>query len=148
MPMRPLAAAFAALVLAFVAVVAGGCQGNVFSLKVGQCFSGLASGEVSDVNTVDCATAHDSEVFSVFDYPNPPSDFPGADAVNAAATAQCATAFQDYVGVAATASTLYSYGWIAPTADSWKAGDHQIICLIHSATQGSTLTGSAKSTAK
>jgi hypothetical protein len=146
--MRPLAAAFAALVLAFVAVVAAGCQGNVFSLKVGECFTGAASGEISDVAKLDCATAHDSEVFSVFDYPNPPADFPGADAMSTAATAQCTTDFKAYVGIDATASTLYKIGYIAPTADSWKAGDHQIICLINSVTQGSTLTGSARGTAK
>ena len=121
MPMRPLVAAFAALVLAFVAIVAAGCQGNVFSLKVGECFTGAASGEVSDVNKVDCAAAHDSEVFSVFDYPNPPSDFPGASAMDTAATAQCTTDFKAYVGIDASSSTLVRIRHRAHRG-SWAAG--------------------------
>ncbi len=148
MPTRPLVAVFGALVFAFVAVGAAGCQGNVFSLKVGDCFSGAAEGQLSDVNKVDCAVAHDSEVFSVFDYPDAPADFPGDAAIGTAAAARCPTDFQAYVGVDFTASTTYDIGQLAPTADGWKGGDHQLVCLLHSKTTGTTLTGSAKGTAK
>ncbi len=144
---RPLVAAFVGLVLAVVAIVAVGCQGNVFSLKVGECFSGAASGQVSDVNKVDCSVAHDSEVFSVVDYPSPPSDFPGSAAMEAAASARCPTDFQAYVGIDAATSS-YGIGQLVPTAESWAQGDRQLVCLLHSATTGTTLTGSAKGTAK
>jgi hypothetical protein len=147
MPTRPLLAAFAALVLAFVAVVAAGCQGNVFSLKVGECFSGAATGQVSDVNKVDCSVAHDSEVYSVFDYPNPPSAFPGSAAMDTAASDRCTTDFAVYVGIDA-ASSGYGLGQLVPTAESWAQGDRQLVCLIQPGTSGTTLTGSAKGTAK
>ena len=147
MPTRPLLAAFAAVVLTFVAIVAAGCQGNVFSLKVGECFSGAASGDVSDVNKVDCSVAHDSEVFSVFDYPNPPSDFPGDSAMKSAAADRCITDFQAYVGIDA-ASSSYGVGQLVPTAGGWAQGDRQLVCLVQPGTQGTPLTGSAKGTAK
>jgi hypothetical protein len=135
-------------VLVFAATVAAGCgQGNVFSLKVGECFGGAATGEVSDVNKVDCAAAHDSEVFSVFDYPNAPADFPGADAMSTAASDRCPTDFQAYVGIDA-ASSQYGIGQLVPTSSSWAQGDRQVVCLIEPGTTGQTLTGSAKGTAK
>jgi hypothetical protein len=148
MPTRTLVASLSAIVLAFVAIVAAGCQGNVFSLKVGECFTGTASGEISDVNKGDCGAAHDAEVISIFDYPNAPADFPGADAITTAAATQCAIDFKAYVGIDLSASTAYMIGDIGPTADSWKSGDHQIVCLINAFTQGTPLTGSAKDTKK
>jgi hypothetical protein len=146
MPTRPLVAVITALVLAFVAIAAG-CQGNVFSLKVGECFAGAAQGQVSDVNKVDCGAAHDSEVFSVFDYPNAPSDFPGSAAIDTAASARCPTDFQAYVGIDAATSS-YGIGQLVPTAESWAQGDRQLVCLIQPGTSGTTLTGSARGTAK
>ena len=144
MPRRTLAATCAALL--FAAVV-GGCQGNVFSLKVGDCFNGGAAGtEVSDVTIVDCAKPHDAEVFSVFDYPNAPSDFPGTDALNTAVTDKCNPDFETYVGKDYNSST-YGLAPLLPTEDGWKSGDHEIVCLIVSGDSGQ-LTGSAKGTAK
>ena len=68
--MRRALVLLAGLALAFTSMA---CQGNVFQLKVGDCFNGAATGTVSDVSTVDCATAHDAEVYFIFDYPNAPS---------------------------------------------------------------------------
>jgi Septum formation len=130
-----------------LALASMACQGNVFSLKVGDCFTGGAAGtEVSDVSTVDCGQAHDAEVFSIFDYPNPPSDFPGDSAMQAAAQDGCTRDFQAYVGVAPGQSG-YAISYFSPTSDSWAGGDRTFDCLIASP-DGSQLTGSAKGTAR
>ncbi|MEA2621297.1 MAG: hypothetical protein QOH61_207 [Chloroflexota bacterium] len=136
-----------ALLLA-AAVALGGlaCQGNVFSLKVGDCFNGGGASEVSDVTTVDCASPHDAEVYSVFDYPNAPSAYPGDDAIGAAADTRCRQDFAIFVGLSYDES-IYNSNKLRPTSKSWESGDRTIDCLITSA-DGTQLTGSAKGTKK
>jgi hypothetical protein len=134
------------LVAIVLATTALACQGNVFSLKQGECFVGAATGNVSDVKIVDCTQAHDAEVYFVFPYPNAPSDFPGDDAVRTASETGCRPAFQDFVGLDFDSSS-YGISFLRPTSDSWGTGDRTIDCLITSG-DGSQLTGSAKGTAK
>jgi Septum formation len=148
-PSRALLTAMPAAMLLLVTMVAAGCQqGNVFSLKIGDCFDGVAAGEVSDVNKVDCTASHDSEVFSVSDYPNAPSAFPGATAMNTATSDRCVADFKAFVGIDAAASQTYTIGQLVPTADSWASGDRQLVCIIAPLAAGHKLTGSAKGTAK
>jgi hypothetical protein len=148
-PSRALLAVMPAVLLLLVTLVAAGCQqGNVFTLKVGDCFDGVAAGEVSDVNKVDCSAPHDSEVYSVSDYPAAPSAYPGASAVNTATSTACITDFKTFVGIDAAASQTYTIGQLVPTADSWAQGDRQLVCIITPLTAGQKLTTSAKGTAK
>jgi hypothetical protein len=134
---------FAALALAATALA---CQGNVFQLKLGDCFTGGDSSQVTNVDVVDCAQAHDAEVYFVFDYPDAPSDFPGDQAVQTAAETGCKPAFADFVGLDFD-SSIYGVKFLRPTSDSWGQGDRTIDCLITSS-DDSQLTGSAKGTAK
>src|SRR5262249_16480570 len=95
-PMARLTALLTGIALAFVSLAG---QGHVFQLKLGDCFTGAASGNVSDVTTVACSQPHDAEVYSVFTYPNAPSDYPGDDAVKSTAETGCTPAFKDFVGI-------------------------------------------------
>jgi hypothetical protein len=46
---------------------------------------------VSDVPTVDCSEPHDNEVFATYDIPD--GDFPGEEAIVAAAEEECIELF-------------------------------------------------------
>ena len=57
-------------------------------------------------------------------------DFPGDDAINAAAEEGCIAAFEPFVGAPYDTSELY-IAWYAPTQQSWEAmGDRIISCTI------------------
>jgi len=137
-------ALLAAIALAATALA---CQGNVFQLKLGDCFVGGTSAEVSNVNVVACAEPHDAEVYSIFEYPDAPSAFPGDGAVQTAAGNGCKPAFAEFVGLDFESST-YGVKFLRPTSDSWGRGDRTIDCLITSGDGTTQLTGSAKGTAK
>ena len=134
----------AAIALAATALA---CQGNVFQLKLGECFTGGTSANVANVDVVACTQPHDAEVYSIFDYPSAPSSFPGDEAVQTAATDGCKPAFADFVGLDFDSSS-YGLKYLRPTSDSWGTGDRTIDCLITSGDGTSQLTGSAKGTAK
>jgi hypothetical protein len=123
------------------------CEGNVFSLKVGDCFNSDETGEISDVAVVDCAQAHDAEVYSVFDYPNAPSDYPGEGAIEQVVNDRCVTDFAAYVGKD-YASSVFERNQLVPTQDGWAQGDHEIICLIVPSGSQAQLTGTARGTAR
>ncbi len=134
----------AGLALAFASMA---CQASVFELKVGDCFSGASSGTLSNVDVIDCAKAHDFEVYAIFDYPNAPSAYPGDAAISSAGQDGCVAPFATFVGIDFNSSTAYSFSFLKPTSDSWGSGDRTYDCLITSA-DGSQLTGSAKGTNK
>ncbi|MFB2556712.1 septum formation family protein [Herbiconiux liangxiaofengii] len=118
---------------------------DVFRLAVGQCLNdGDASGEVSDVPSVDCSTEHDSEVYFTFDLPE--GDFPGSAAVNDAAEAGCLPPFEAYVGIDYDSSS-FVYTAYTPTQESWGSGDRQVVCIVYNADE-SKLTGSVKGAAR
>lgn len=138
--MRRVLLLLAGIALAYTTMA---CQGNVFQLKVGDCFNGAATGSVSDVSTVDCGTAHDAEVYFTFAYPNAPSAYPGADAVSAAAEVGCKPPFATFVGKDFDTSVL-GLSYLSPSSDSWGTGDRTIQCLITPESGQTKLTGSAK----
>lgn len=138
--MRRALVLLAGLALAFTTMA---CQGNVFKLKVGDCFNGAATGTVSDVSVVDCATAHDAEVYFIFDYPSAPSAYPGDDTVRTTAESGCKPPFATFVGVDFDTS-VYGLSYLRPTSDSWGTGDRIIQCLVTPETGATKLTGSVK----
>jgi hypothetical protein len=133
----------AAIAFAYATIA---CQGNVFQLKVGDCFNGASTGNVADVTVVACSSPHDAEVFATVPYPNAPSDYPGSDVVKAIADDGCRTAFATFVGIGYDDS-MYGLSYLQPTAESWKTGDRTIDCLVTSG-DSTQLTGSAKGTNK
>lgn len=126
------------------------CGGNGASLNVGDCVnftSGAdANGDpIGSTVVVDCAVAHDEEVFSVFNYPNAAA-FPGYEAIGALQQTQCEADFKAYVGIAWDQSA-YVINYDSPTAATWSTGDTRIVCLLVDG-NGGQLTGSARGTAR
>ena len=129
-------------VLAF-ALVAAACSGNVFELEVGQCFDDPDSfDEVSNVEIVECATAHDNEVYELFDIPD--GDFPGTTTVEEAAVEGCLAAFDPYVGRDYASSSL-DVRYLVPTEDTWSSGDREVVCVLYDL-NGAQLTGTVQGT--
>lgn len=130
------------------AAATAACQGNVFSLKVGDCFNNASADatSVSDVPITDCANGHDAEVYFIFDYPNAPSDYPGEDAIRVAGEAGCKPQFQGYVGIPFE-NSLYGYSYLTPTSTGWDRGDHTYDCIIVSS-DTNKLVGTAKNSKK
>lgn len=114
-------------VLVVVALVASACSASVLKLDIGTCFDDPDTFEqVEDVPIVDCADPHDNEVFANVDLTG--SDYPGQDQVENRATQICYDHFSDYVGISYEES-VYDIGWLFPTAETWDAGDREVICF-------------------
>lgn len=97
-------------------------------LVVGTCILDQSSAStVTSVESVDCAVPHDAEVFASILLAD--GAFPGADAVAKAGVDQCATQFAAFVGVPFPASAL-TYEYYAPSAQTWAAGDRELLCLV------------------
>jgi len=121
-----------------------GCASGVLTLDVGTCFDDPESfDEVTDVPVVDCADPHDNEVIGNFDLPD--GGYPGDDVVADRAQTGCLGRFEPYVGVD-YASSIYDLGWFTPTADSWDAGDREVICFVY-AVDFSRIEGSVRGSA-
>lgn len=135
---------YVVIVILISAGALAACTASVLTLDVGTCFDDPESfDEVTDVPVTDCADPHDNEVFSTFDIPD--GDYPGDEAVNAAAENGCLAAFEPYVGLD-YASSVYDIGWFTPTQDSWDAGDREVICFVYEVTFAK-ITGSVQGSA-
>lgn len=148
--MRAFTAALAVLALATFAVA--GCQNAVggAELTTGKCYnetltSSDENGQSRAYAPVDCTSAHDDEVFAVFEYPHA-SLFPGYEAIGAIQQTTCQQDFQAYVGVSWDKSH-YTISYASPDEQSWNGGDHAIHCLLSDASDAKT-TGSAQGTRK
>lgn len=118
-------------------------EADVFSLQVGDCFDDPDSGTIEDVAAVPCADSHDNEIYHSFEMED--GDWPGDDAVQAAAAEGCDAEFEPFAGIAYDESLL-DWAPITPTEGSWESGDdREILCTIYD-TQGpveGTLEGAA-----
>ncbi len=136
------------LIVSLVAVVGTtlvGCStSSVLELEPGACFNvSFEATEISRVPTVDCAKAHDAEVFHVFDLPDMVYD---EESVFYAAGEVCLDVFEDYVGIdffdpEVEHLDLYT---MYPLSEGWKNGDHGIVCSIVMRDPTKQLTGSQK----
>ncbi len=121
-----------------MASCAGGT--SVTEVEVGDCFDDPDSDIVSALNVVDCAGAHDNEIFAeVF---MSETSFPGDEAVGDFAFEACLERFEPYVGQAYVDSPL-DYLYLGPTTESWDSGDRAVLCVLYSADL-SKLTGSMR----
>lgn len=103
-------------------LVAGDCV-------TGSSFTAGATGQVTDTQVADCAAPHDGEVVGVVTYTQGPTDpYPGEDEVAGYAEAQCAIAFQAYVGAPYGSSPLQMVS-LWPTEASWSSGDRAAVCV-------------------
>jgi len=113
-------------------VILAACEGNVFSLKVGDCYNGphldtMEITEVRDVELVSCEEPHESEVYAIFELPD--SGWKNEDYVSGQADIGCEARFEAFVGIGFAFSTLY-YDFIFPLEESWRDGDRLVQCSV------------------
>jgi hypothetical protein len=102
---------------------------DVFALGVGDCVTDSSlEGEVSEVSTIDCSQSHSSEVYH--SYLMTDASLPDQTGIETVVQDQCLPAFQAFVGLAYQDSVL-EVSYLAPTQDSWDAGDRELLCLIY-----------------
>ena len=126
-------AALVALTVVLVACSGEGGEGNVFSLKVGDCFhEGDDEGEeIENVEIVDCDEPHQYEVYAAVDLEAPnDARFPGYDHLDSVTSSLCLDHFDEYVGVTYEDSLL-GIRTLSPSRDSWEElGDRGVICAL------------------
>lgn len=104
-------------------------SGDVFKLKVGQCFDDPDQFEnVTDLEMIACDEAHDNEVYALFDLPD--GTFPGVSVIKELAGTGCHDSFAGYVGLD-YASSVLDFSWLAPTPNSWENGDQEVVCIAY-----------------
>ena len=113
-------------------VVLAACEGNVFSLKVGDCYNGPSSytgdiTEVSGVELVSCDEPHTHEVYAVFELPD--SSWKGEDYVFEQAGIGCEARIKAFVGIEFALSTLL-VDILFPSEESWKDDDRLVKCSV------------------
>ena len=107
-------------------------SGNVTDLKVGDCFD-LPTGveTVKDVQHHPCNEAHTAELVGLFEYPGKSGDsYPAKGVLRTYAETQCVPAFHSYTGRDPMTDPLLTLGWMYPTEDGWKNGDHGVNCYL------------------
>jgi hypothetical protein len=96
-------------------------------LRVGDCVNGSADTLMRDLALVGCAGEHDWEVYSINHIPG--EEYPGDDASAARAAADCASAFESFVGIAYDRSAL-DYVPVNPDNGAWVHGNRSVVCLV------------------
>ena len=103
-------------------------KGDVFSLKVGDCFDDESGTEVSELPLKPCSGPHAYETY--YDFSLTGDEYPGMSAIDAEAEANCGAAFEDFVGISYDESTL-GYSYLTPTQRSWEeGGDRLVSCYV------------------
>lgn len=154
-------------VVAGLALLLGGCSGlpgaspqrdattgevtqaqpnaDAFQMRVGDCInsSELMGEETATVPLVPCADPHEDEVYYAFDLAD--GEFPGGDAIDAAAEESCSPQFDAFIGTSYAESVLDWYSFY-PTVGSWDEGDREVLCLAYdpAGTVTGTLAGVAR----
>lgn len=119
---------------------------DVFSVLVGDCvnYDDVAAGLVETIPTIPCGEAHDSEAFASTDMPA--GDFPGVDAIDAAALEFCTAEFATFVGLSYEESAL-DFWQLTPSQQGWEqADDRQLLCFVQDLEGG--VIGSLKGVAR
>ncbi|MEV5958664.1 DUF4190 domain-containing protein [Streptomyces sp. NPDC051987] len=119
------------------------------SLATGDCFDtpdGTLTGDlVSDVDVVDCAKAHDGEVFATYRLTG--SSYPGDDSVGDWADRRCSALEDGYAMDGWAVPGDVGVYYFTPSEDSWRSGDRQVACVFGNTTEGRTLSGSLRNDA-
>ena len=105
---------------------------NVFELEIGDCFTPPAdlTEEAETVPLVPCTEPHSHEVFELATAPAAEGEnFPGKAELDAEATTQCVTPFDDYVGIDLLDADGLFFTFIKPSIDSWNDNDRTIVCV-------------------
>ena len=126
--------------------VLAACEGNVFSLKVGDCYNGPALPTedyivVTNVELVSCDDPHENEVYAVFELPD--SSWKGVEYVFEQAEIGCVARFEAFVGIEYKLSTLYA-DIIYPLEKGWKEEDDRKVQCSITEESAMKVSGSAK----
>lgn len=106
---------------------AGGTAVRPDQVAVGDCFSEIPDdGIVTSVSTVGCDQPHEGEVYALFDLPD--GDYPGEEAVTAAADDGCLERLQQDHPTAYDDPDVGVFH-LYPTHSSWRLGDREIVCV-------------------
>lgn len=136
-----LAPGLVAAALAVATGVLAACTA-VTDVKVGDCYDGGDSAEVSTVTSKACTEAHDAEVFATLTHPDAQGTYPGSVTLQFYADDECVKAFEPYVGVPFGDSDL-NISYLTPTEDGWGSGDYVVTCVL-TGPNDEKLTGSMK----
>lgn len=107
--------------------VTASATADAFTIKVGDCLNEPEGTTFSEVLSVPCGEPHDLEAFASITLPE--GDFPGRPAISDKSEEFCDPKFFEFVGIAFQDSSLTSAPF-TPTAESWKGGDREIVCLV------------------
>lgn len=115
---------------------------SVFDVSLGDCLmlGDTPSGEVKDLNRIDCDKPHSAEIYAQKDMAD--GTFPGTEAAAKEAKTYCAQEFGPFVGIPGSDSKLEGQ-FIHPTQESWdQESDRRIQCVVTDPAGG--VTGSMK----
>lgn len=119
-------------VLLLLAVGLSGCSllDSGPRAQVGDCvdMATLQDREVTDIPTMDCTSEHDGQVAVAFTASE--GDFPSEQEWEDLVGAECRSGFERFVGTDYDDSALDLFSF-TPTADSWEAGDRQVLCIAY-----------------
>ncbi len=98
--------------------------------------------EVEELPLIGCDQPHTHEIYATVE--NTEGDvYPGLNALEAFAQAECLTQFDTFVGISAFDSSL-SFTWLVPTLDGWNdEDDREVLCVLQDA-DGAPLVGTMR----
>lgn len=121
---------------------------SVFTLAVGDCTdTSDSSEELSTLPKIPCDEPHTDEVYLSFEMED--DDWPGDDAIQAAAEEKCLAEFDSFAGIGYDDSVL-DWWPMTPTQAGWEdasLSDREVLCLIYDTsteTVSESLEGAAR----
>ncbi|MFN3254063.1 MAG: septum formation family protein [Ilumatobacter sp.] len=101
--------------------------------------------DIERLPVIACGEPHSHEIYAVALVDD--DVYPGFEALETFAQAQCLKEFEAYVGVSAFDSDLF-YSWIVPTLTSWESdSDREVLCVAGNG-NGAPLVGTIRNTAR
>lgn len=116
---------------------------SAFELETGDCLQTVAEDvELMSVPLVPCDQPHDGEVYATASLPG--EEYPGDDALFAAAESACVARFAAFVGIPYEESVQELF-YLHPTRRSWTlADDRGVVCVLVSDDSVGTAQGSKR----
>ena len=99
----------------------------MFSLRAGQCIDSGATA-ISGVHVVNCAQAHDAEVFATFRVTG--ARYPGPAALGQRARQGCVGRLSGYLNPQLSATSL-AQSYVYPDSGAWSA-ERTVVCTVRS----------------
>ncbi|WP_167584222.1 DUF4190 domain-containing protein [Kineococcus rubinsiae] len=98
-------------------------------LAVGDCLDYGDPDDTDAVLGVDCGSSHEAEVVEVVTLPGTGA-YPGDDAVDSAADAQCSDVVAGALDAAGVDTATVGYDYFLPLPTAWDAGRRDVACLV------------------